>query len=85
MNLLDALLGPLATLECRRAVRPRWIVWARLLVALPAAAIVFIVGWIWNLLGQLDPTFLPNRVLAGGSLALGESYMDEWWDCNALD
>jgi len=25
------------------------------------------------------------RVLAGGSLALGESYMDEWWDCDALD
>ncbi|MCB2186547.1 MAG: cyclopropane fatty acyl phospholipid synthase [Deltaproteobacteria bacterium] len=26
-----------------------------------------------------------NRVLAGGSLALGESYMDGWWDCAALD
>lgn len=25
------------------------------------------------------------RVLAGGSLALGESYMDGWWDCRALD
>lgn len=25
------------------------------------------------------------RVLAGGSLALGESYMDGWWDCKALD
>jgi cyclopropane-fatty-acyl-phospholipid synthase len=25
------------------------------------------------------------RVLAGGSLALGESYMDGWWDCDALD
>ena len=25
------------------------------------------------------------RVLAGGSLALGESYMDGWWDCEALD
>jgi len=25
------------------------------------------------------------RVLAGGSLALGESYMDGWWDCPALD
>jgi len=24
-------------------------------------------------------------VLAGGSLALGESYMDGWWDCKALD
>lgn len=26
-----------------------------------------------------------SRVLAGGSLALGESYMDGWWDCPALD
>ncbi len=25
------------------------------------------------------------RVLSGGSLALGESYMDGWWDCPALD
>jgi cyclopropane-fatty-acyl-phospholipid synthase len=25
------------------------------------------------------------RVLRGGSLALGESYMDGWWDCDALD
>ena len=26
-----------------------------------------------------------NRVLQGGSLALGESYMDNWWDAQALD
>ena len=26
-----------------------------------------------------------SRVLAGGSLALGESYMDGWWACRALD
>jgi cyclopropane-fatty-acyl-phospholipid synthase len=26
-----------------------------------------------------------KRVLAGGSLALGESYMDGWWDVEALD
>ena len=26
-----------------------------------------------------------TRVLVGGSLALGESYMDGWWDCEALD
>lgn len=31
-----------------------------------------------------NPEFYP-RVLAGGSLALGESYMDSWWDCQALD
>jgi cyclopropane-fatty-acyl-phospholipid synthase len=26
-----------------------------------------------------------ERVLSGGSLALGRSYMDGWWDCEALD
>jgi len=26
-----------------------------------------------------------ERVLAGGSLALGESYMDGWWDCDRVD
>jgi len=31
-----------------------------------------------------NPNFY-NRVLAGGSLALGESYMDAWWSCRSLD
>lgn len=31
-----------------------------------------------------NPNFYP-KVLAGGSLALGESYMDAWWSCKALD
>ena len=26
-----------------------------------------------------------TRLLAGGSLALGESYMDGWWECGAID
>ena len=31
-----------------------------------------------------NPEFY-QRVIAYGSLALGESYMDGWWDCEALD
>jgi cyclopropane-fatty-acyl-phospholipid synthase len=31
-----------------------------------------------------NPNFY-EKVLSGGSLALGESYMDGWWDCEALD
>ena len=31
-----------------------------------------------------NPKFY-ERVLSGGSLALGESFMDGWWDCEALD
>ncbi|HET9804740.1 MAG TPA: cyclopropane fatty acyl phospholipid synthase [Candidatus Acidoferrum sp.] len=26
-----------------------------------------------------------NRVLASGTIGFGESYMDGWWDCDALD
>ena len=37
----------------------------------------------WDL-RVLDERFF-GRVLAGGSLALGESYMDGWCDCDALD
>jgi len=31
-----------------------------------------------------NPNFY-ERVLSGGSLALGESYMEGWWDCKSLD
>jgi cyclopropane-fatty-acyl-phospholipid synthase len=31
-----------------------------------------------------DPSFY-QRVLSQGSLGLGESYMDGWWDCERLD
>ncbi|TAL20003.1 cyclopropane fatty acyl phospholipid synthase [Patescibacteria group bacterium] len=37
----------------------------------------------WDIRVQ-DERFYP-RVLAGGSLAFGESYMDGWWDCVRLD
>jgi cyclopropane-fatty-acyl-phospholipid synthase len=26
-----------------------------------------------------------SRALASGTLGFGESYMDGWWDCDALD
>jgi len=34
---------------------------------------------------QIHNDELYSRVLVGGSLAFGESYMDGWWDCEALD
>ncbi len=37
----------------------------------------------WDI--QVHDDRLYARVLAGGSLALGESYMDGWWDCSNLD
>jgi cyclopropane-fatty-acyl-phospholipid synthase len=37
----------------------------------------------WDI--QVHDSRFFRRVLGGGSLALGESYMDQWWDCEALD
>lgn len=37
----------------------------------------------WDI--QVHDDRLFQRVLAGGSLAFGESYMDGWWDCERLD
>ena len=37
----------------------------------------------WDIVVR-DPRFY-QVVLSRGSLGLGESYMDGWWDCNALD
>jgi len=37
----------------------------------------------WDL--QVHDARLFERVLAGGSLAVGESYMDGWWDAEAMD
>lgn len=34
---------------------------------------------------QVHDERLYKRILSGGSLALGESYMDGWWDCKRLD
>lgn len=31
-----------------------------------------------------NPEFF-TQLMVGGSMALGESYMDGWWDCDALD
>ena len=34
---------------------------------------------------QINNSKFYSRVLSGYSLALGESYMDGWWECEALD
>jgi cyclopropane-fatty-acyl-phospholipid synthase len=37
----------------------------------------------WDI--QVQDRHFFNRVLASGTLGFGESYMDGWWDCDALD
>lgn len=53
------------------------------------AELLFLAGLTINGPNPYDPQVhderLYGRVLAGGTLALGESYMDGWWDAEALD
>ena len=37
----------------------------------------------WDI--QVHHDHFYKRIMAGGSIALGESYVDGWWDCDALD
>jgi len=37
----------------------------------------------WDI--QVNNQGLYLRVLLGGSIALGEAYMNGWWECKALD
>ena len=37
----------------------------------------------WDIVVRNDAFY--SRIFAGGSLALGESYMDGWWDCESID
>ncbi|PWY53932.1 cyclopropane fatty acyl phospholipid synthase [Legionella qingyii] len=37
----------------------------------------------WDI--QINNEAFYSRIFNGGSLALGESYMDGWWDCKSLD
>ncbi|MFC5284870.1 cyclopropane fatty acyl phospholipid synthase [Pedobacter alpinus] len=37
----------------------------------------------WDI--QVHNPKLYNRIIAGGSIAFGEAYMDGWWDCEAVD
>ncbi len=37
----------------------------------------------WDI--QVHNPNLYNRIVAGGSIAFGEAYMDGWWDCEKVD
>ena len=50
---------------------------------LASAGIVINGNRAWDI--QVHNALLYKRLAAGGSMALGESYMDGWWDCDALD
>ena len=55
----------------------------RLQALLAAADVRIDGGRPWDM--QVHHAHLPARLVAGGSLQLGESYMDGWWDAQSLD
>jgi len=70
VNLLERLLGPLATEECRRSVRRNWLWWARAGAALVGTGTVVSVLWFWSTANHFQPGFLPGEVLAGALLTV---------------
>ncbi|MGE0605597.1 MAG: ABC transporter permease subunit [Pirellulales bacterium] len=71
MNLVEYLFGPLADVECRRALgKARWI-WLRLASALPGLGVVLIFVWIWWVTTVFDSTSSPSTLLRVGVATIG--------------
>ena len=76
----DAILGwfgPLTKPECLRASRRGWLVWLRLIPAVGAGSVVFLVTWFWATMLDFDSAHLPYyelrvglTAIAGGLVAL---------------
>ena len=68
MGWLAAPLGPLAGPECRRALRAGWLLWARVVLALPVLLWCYAACWIWWFADSLHGTYRPGGVLSLGLL-----------------
>jgi ABC-type Na+ efflux pump permease subunit len=66
MHWLAAPFGPLAGPEIRRALRAGWLLWARLLLALPALVWLLAACWAWWFASELDQAYRPGRLLTLG-------------------
>ncbi len=60
------LFGPLALPECLRASRRGWVIWVRLLPAVGAGLVAFLVAWLWATFADLEPGHLPYQEIRGG-------------------
>jgi ABC-type transport system involved in multi-copper enzyme maturation permease subunit len=69
-GVVDALLGPLAAPECRRALSRGWVLVARVLAGIPAMIVALVVLWIWWFFRMFDRSFQPHNTLVGGLAAL---------------
>lgn len=71
-TVLEAIVGPLAGVECRRSLSRGWVQVVRALAALPPALILLAVVWLWWFQRQFAPAYSPGGALVGG-LALVEN------------
>ena len=62
--------GPLTKPECLRASRRGWLVWLRLLPAVGAGSVVFLVTWFWATMLDFDSAHLPYYELRVGLTAI---------------
>jgi ABC-type transport system involved in multi-copper enzyme maturation permease subunit len=66
----EALLGPLAGLECRRSLERPWVLFVRWLAVVPPAVVLLGVFWAWWFFYQFVPGYSPQGVLAFGLTAV---------------
>ncbi len=74
--MIDAVLGlfgPLAKPECLRASKRGWLIWLRLIPAIGAGLVVFLVVWAWSTFLDFDPTHLPYTEIRTGLIAIAGS------------
>ena len=64
------LFGPLALPECARASRREWLIWVRLLPAVGAGAVAFLVAWGWATFAEFEPDHFPYQEVRLGLTAI---------------
>ena len=62
----ERVFGPLVELECRRTLARSWLLWFRVIAAVPAVFLLLFVLWILWLFQSEDATVLPGSLLSGG-------------------
>lgn len=66
-RVLEPMLGPLAAIECRRALSRRWVLVVRTLAAVPPALVLLSVLWLWWFEQQLTGASSPAGALVAGT------------------
>ncbi len=69
-SLLEPVFGPLTVIECRRSLNRGWVLVVRTLAAVPPAAVMLSVLWLWWFVGQMNTGYSPGPSLVWGVTAV---------------